>query len=293
MFRFAEFCTIWRRQAWSDGTATGRSSARLERLLWEQEVAGSNPVAPTNAYNPSRNRMDPILPLSAKRTALFLAVVSFGIVLTGWIIQYLAYVASPVDFRPYEAQGLARLFNLGGTANIPTWYKAVLLMFASVALFFVFLLSRRQRDPFSRYWRDLGVIFFALSIDEVAVIHRGIGRAITTMLETRGVLFFGWVILATVFVVLLVVVYARFLRSLPVMPRWLFIGSGSVYVLGALIMKYVEGWYVTSIGRLDVLYITLTAGRQLFQMIGVVVFLYALLSYLRHNTDADLIRIYH
>ena len=26
---------------------SGRSSARLERLLWEQEVAGSNPVAPT------------------------------------------------------------------------------------------------------------------------------------------------------------------------------------------------------------------------------------------------------
>ena len=28
-------------------TATGRSVARLSRLLWEQEVAGSNPAAPT------------------------------------------------------------------------------------------------------------------------------------------------------------------------------------------------------------------------------------------------------
>jgi hypothetical protein len=237
--------------------------------------------------------MDPIVPLSAKRTALFLAVVSFGIVLTGWIMQYLAFLASPIDFRPDQVQGLGRLFNLGGTANIPTWYKAILLMFAAVVLFLIFLLSRRQRDPFSRYWRDLGVIFVALSIDEIAVIHRGIGRAITTMLETRGVLYFGWVILATVFVVLLVAVYARFLRSLPLMPRYLFIGSGAVYVLGALVMKYVEGWYITSVGQLDILYISLTAVRQLLQMIGVVVFLYALLSYLRHNSDADLIRVYH
>ena len=28
-------------------TATGRSVARLSRLLWEQEVAGSNPATPT------------------------------------------------------------------------------------------------------------------------------------------------------------------------------------------------------------------------------------------------------
>ena len=26
---------------------SGRGSARLERLLWEQDVTGSNPVAPT------------------------------------------------------------------------------------------------------------------------------------------------------------------------------------------------------------------------------------------------------
>ncbi len=34
----------------------GRSSAWLERLLWEQEVAGSNPVAPTNSTKRSETQ---------------------------------------------------------------------------------------------------------------------------------------------------------------------------------------------------------------------------------------------
>jgi hypothetical protein len=34
---------------------SGSSSARLERLLWEQEVAGSNPVFPTNEKSSQNN----------------------------------------------------------------------------------------------------------------------------------------------------------------------------------------------------------------------------------------------
>ena len=37
----------FRRGDWYLETVSGRSSARLERLVWDQEVAGSNPVAPT------------------------------------------------------------------------------------------------------------------------------------------------------------------------------------------------------------------------------------------------------
>ena len=44
---------------------SGRGSAWLECLPWEQEVAGSNPVAPTIHINDLRHPADPrFLPLS-------------------------------------------------------------------------------------------------------------------------------------------------------------------------------------------------------------------------------------
>ena len=49
--RICRYDGIQRRNRWYTGRCSGRGSAWLERLVRDQEVGGSNPLAPTNPFN--------------------------------------------------------------------------------------------------------------------------------------------------------------------------------------------------------------------------------------------------
>jgi hypothetical protein len=236
--------------------------------------------------------MDPIIPVSAKRTAQILALIAIVLTLLGWTTQYLAFRGLLGDFHPGQATGVARLFDLGGEANIATWYKALILLTCSVLLRVIYSDRKRQRNHFAGYWRDLGVVFLLLSIDEVATIHEGLGNRLSDVLETTGFFFFAWVIVGLAFVIPFSIIYLRFLWSLPLRPKYMFMLSGGVYVFSVLGLKMVEGWYLSTYGTMDMVYVSITAIKQFLEMASITTFIYALLTYIRHNVEAEIIRVY-
>jgi hypothetical protein len=236
--------------------------------------------------------MDPVVSLSARRTLQLLLTLVVVLTIVGWLLQYLELSSSPGTYDPRHITGIPRLFDLGGKANIPTWYKASLLMFSCVLLFVIALARKRMRDVYWHHWRDLAVVFLLLSIDEVAAIHEGIGYRLSLLLETSGVFFYAWVIVGIMFVVLFSMLYLRFVLSLPVMAKILFLTSGVVYVGSVLGLKMLEGWYVTTYGMQDLTFITISSVRQAIEMSAIVVFDYALLTYIRHNVEDEILRVY-
>jgi len=134
-------------------------------------------------------------------------------------------------------------------------------------------------------------VFVVLSIDEVSTLHEEIGAFISDTMETSGVFLFGWVILGIVFVALFAILYFNFLRSLPHMPRTLFFVSGIIYVGAVLGLKMVEGWYLATYSRIDLLFIGLITVKQFLQMFGAILFLYALLGYTRYNVEEGILHI--
>jgi hypothetical protein len=130
-----------------------------------------------------------------------------------------------------------------------------------------------------------------LSIDEVSTLHEEVSALISETMETSGVFLFGWVILGIVFVTLFVILYFNFLRSLPRMPRTLFILSGTIYVGAVLGLKMFEGWYLMTYSQVDLLYIGVITAKQFLQMIGAILFLYALLGYTRYNVEEGILHI--
>jgi len=74
--------------------------------------------------------------------------------------------------------------------------------------------------------------------------------------------------------------YLKFLLHLPRKTRDLFLLAGSIYVGGALGMEMVCGYYADAVGQRNLIYGLMASVEEILEMVGVIVFIYALLSYI-------------
>jgi hypothetical protein len=80
------------------------------------------------------------------------------------------------------------------------------------------------------------------------------------------------------------IAYLRFLSALPDRTRRFFLLSGIVYVAGAIGFELPEGMYRTAVGaNVTVAYGFLTVFEETFEMIGIVVFIYALMDFIERR----------
>jgi len=85
-------------------------------------------------------------------------------------------------------------------------------------------------------------------------------------------------------VVMLGLAYLRFVLNLPDATRRLVIAAGVIYVVGAIGFELPEGMYRTAVGaNVTIAYGFLTVLEETFEMIGVVLFIYALLRFIERR----------
>lgn len=169
--------------------------------------------------------------------------------------------------------------------NLPTWYQSSTLLLCSFLMTIIAFVRHELKDKASRYWSLLALIFLYLSVDEAVAIHEQISVPLRQAFELHGLFFFSWVIPASILVLILFVVFLKFLWQLPMQIRRLFFIAGCIYLTGALGMemvgaKYYETYIETQNGVVNSTYIWLTTFEELFEMAGMIVFIYALLTYL-------------
>lgn len=87
----------------------------------------------------------------------------------------------------------------------------------------------------------------------------------------------------------MIAAYVRFVFALPKKIRFMFLLSGVIFVAGAIEDEFVGGYWYESYGVANLTYAVITMFEESFEMIGVVIFIYALLSYLgRELSDVSL-----
>ncbi len=172
-----------------------------------------------------------------------------------------------IHYRVEELPWLLRqLFDLDEENNLPTWYSGFLLLVVSV---FLWLCGRRKRadaDPWFGQWYALAVGFLLLSVDEVAGVH----ETINSITET------SWAIPGGILALMIGLGFTPFLISLPRRTAGLFVLAGGIYLVGAVGIEI----FGTDAG--DTLeYSMATLLEEGLEMLGVILFLHALLAYMR------------
>lgn len=222
-----------------------------------------------------------ISPAFARRVALIftLVVLCFIVLSVGGLFANYLLEGSPQSPLKSVVTEFHRAFDANREKSFPNLYSAYALLFCSFLLGMVALARRTAGARYVVHWALLSVIFLYLSVDEALVIHEKLIAPLRSAFDTGGFLRHAWVIPGIVAVLVLGLAYLRFVLDLPTRIRNLFVIAGIMYVGGALGMEMVGGYYLSVFGE--------TLGEKLvtnteesFEMLGVVVFIYALLLYL-------------
>lgn len=226
------------------------------------------------------------LRIDARRTTLCL----MAIVIVLAVAHVGGMVARYVLNHDY-ALGLIDTFNLNFENNVPTFYTTFMLV-ACAALLAVIARHSAAADGGASYWKWLAILFLFLAVDEDASLHELLIEPMRERLPFAGPLYFAWVVPYGLAVLVVGLVYLKFVRSLPVRTRRLFVAAGSVYLAGALGFELAGGWYLSQgDASEDLRYSLLVAAEESLEMSGIVLFIYALLDHLRQRLGGEALRI--
>lgn len=171
-------------------------------------------------------------------------------------------------------------FNFDEEANFPSLYSSLALGFCSYLLAIIATLRKTVKAKYAQHWQALSVIFLCLAIDENCSIHELLIPVFKGLINARGFLYFPWVIPAFCLIVVFLITYRKFILALPSKTKVMFLLSGAIYVFGALVMEMVGGYIADNYGYHTV-YGMVSTIEELSEMLGVVIFINALLNYLQ------------
>ncbi|MEG4629982.1 hypothetical protein QUB56_10240 [Microcoleus sp. AR_TQ3_B6] len=179
------------------------------------------------------------------------------------------------------AKRLVAVFNLNEEMNIPTFYSCLALLFSAILLGTIAYAKNLDSSPYKQHWKILSFIFLYLSLDEVCQLHERLTEPMRSLVNGTGFLFYTWVVPVGFIVVIFLLSYTKFLFHLPVSTRKLFVAACAIYIAGSIGAEVVGGYLASTTGSNPLLYAIAATLEESLEMLGIVVFIHALISYIK------------
>jgi hypothetical protein len=230
------------------------------------------------------------VPLNQKTIFITLSTISIVLVAVSFIGVAILnpysgnpYTGDPSEATPTTLAKIVLHLDVIAEGSIPSWYSGSILLISAVLLLIIAIHRHLQQGRFRRQWILLSGIFLIFSLDEIASLHEGVSNFMTQ--QSIEILQLGWTIPAVIFVAVVGLWYTPFILNLPQETRRLFIAAALLYVTGALGLEIVERLLLELYSLQSVLLIAGNHLQDLFEMLGVSVFIYALLNYIRKHMN--------
>lgn len=185
-------------------------------------------------------------------------------------------------FNEGKVYGVAYILNFNVKTSIPTLYSTFIIGICAFLLFFIARKERESRENY-RVWYAIATVFSLLAIIKIIPIRRvfyffihyyfklSLAKTITVLL---------------ILIFVLVVVFAiyhcmKLIKNLPVSIRPYFILSFVIFFIGNIVLDQIGNVIFHKFGKYYYLYAISYTIEELFEMIGVVVFIYSLTLYIK------------
>lgn len=213
-------------------------------------------------------------PLSPWRTSfLWVCLLAFALVSASIAQDLIAYGRSVID-----TSSKIWLLDVGLEQSLFTWLSVTALFFAA----FLFLTCGRavaaHGGRLRWHWYFLAAIFLLLSLDDSISIHEKISEILESRIENTGLLHFAWAAPAGLISLGGLIAFIPFIRSFPPRLAMLLGLSAIVFLAGAVGLEMVGG-SVAEVDGASLRYRMLTNIEEALELTGVMMLIYALLSY--------------
>ena len=240
-------------------------------------------VSNVNQENPfTRTATAVSFRISPQKITRVLSLFVAFLVVTGIIVQSMKFTLGEEFMRQKHLWWLIDKFDLDGEFNVPNLYQTLSLFLCVGLLAMIARAAKNSDKMYARQWWGLAIFFFYLACDEGVELHEMTIQPLRNIFGTGGYFYYAWVLLPVMLVPILGTLYFRFLLDLPSKFRWLFISAGTVFISGAAGMEMLGGHIRKVYGLESIQYVAETIMEESLEMIGILIFIYALLSYLSH-----------
>lgn len=175
---------------------------------------------------------------------------------------------------------LSNRFDLNDENSLPQWYTQALFLGVSLAAFLAAYLAKDKSSR--RLWGLIAAVGLIMSIDDVATLHEFVLQSLHNMFfldRMPSLLTNAWLLLLPFIIGFLI--WLGF-KTWQTFPRWttiLLLIGGVVFVIGAVIVDSFTNVFVERSFAAQGIMGAIEGGLQ---MLGTIIFLYAIVDYLEN-----------